>query len=58
MGLMAMLARFNSLIRSERGVTAIEYALIAAFVAIVIIAAVKVLGTNLSSVFSKIATTV
>jgi pilus assembly protein Flp/PilA len=46
------------LIQSEDGVTAIEYGLIAALVAIVIITAVTLLGTNLSSVFNKVATSV
>ncbi|CAJ0681220.1 hypothetical protein R82526_01126 [Ralstonia mannitolilytica] len=41
--------------RDEDGVTAIEYGLIAALIAVVIIASVKVVGTNLSSVFSYIA---
>jgi pilus assembly protein Flp/PilA len=45
-------------LQSDDGVTAIEYGLIAALVAIVIITAVTLLGTNLSSVFNKVATTV
>jgi pilus assembly protein Flp/PilA len=45
-------------LQSNDGVTAIEYGLIAALVAIVIITAVTLLGTNLSSVFNKVATTV
>jgi pilus assembly protein Flp/PilA len=42
-------------IASEEGVTAIEYGLIAALVAIVIIAGVTLLGTNLSASFANIA---
>ena len=42
----------------ERGVTAMEYGLIAALVALVIITAVTLLGTNLSGLFNKIATSV
>ena len=34
-------------IRDEQGVTAIEYGLIAALIAVVIIAAVKLIGTEL-----------
>ncbi|GLC91567.1 hypothetical protein Tamer19_09750 [Cupriavidus sp. TA19] len=40
--------------RDEDGVTAIEYGLIAALIAVVIIATVRVVGTNLSTVFSFI----
>jgi pilus assembly protein Flp/PilA len=39
----------------KRGVTAMEYGLIAALVAVVIIAAVTTIGQNLSSVFNNIA---
>lgn len=41
-------------IRDEQGVTAIEYGLIAALIAVVIIAAVKIVGTQLDTTFSKI----
>jgi pilus assembly protein Flp/PilA len=39
----------------EEGVTAIEYALIAALIAIVIIVAVTAIGKNLQSIFNLIA---
>lgn len=42
-------------IREEEGVTAIEYGLIAALIAILIIAAVTLAGTSLSEIFSYIA---
>jgi len=38
----------------KRGVTAMEYGLIAALVAVVIITAVTAIGTNLETVFNKI----
>jgi pilus assembly protein Flp/PilA len=41
----------------KKAVTALEYGLIASLVAVVIIVAVTALGTNLSSTFQKIATT-
>lgn len=41
--------------RDERGVTALEYGLIAALIAVVIITAVSTLGTNLKSTFNGIA---
>lgn len=42
-------------VRDEEGVTAIEYGLIAALIAVVIIASVKLVGQNLSGVFSYVA---
>ena len=45
----------SNLIRDESGVTAIEYALIAALIAIAAIAAFTLVGTNLSTTFSTIA---
>ncbi len=44
--------------KSESGVTAIEYGLIAALVAVAIITAVTLIGTNLNLVFNKVATAV
>lgn len=42
--------------RNEDGVTAIEYALIAALIAVVIIAGATLLGTNLNAIFAAIGT--
>jgi len=44
--------------KDEEGVTSIEYGLIAALIALVIIGAVALVGTNLSGTFSSIANTV
>ena len=44
--------------RRERGATAVEYGLMVALIAIVIIAAVTLLGQNISSVFNNAATTI
>lgn len=49
--LTTMLKQF---IRDEDGVTAIEYGLIAALIAVVIIGAVAIVGTQLNSTFTKI----
>lgn len=38
----------------QRGVTALEYALIAGLVAVVIVGAVTTLGTSVSNVFTKV----
>lgn len=43
---------------SEKGVTAIEYGILAALIALAIIGAVTLVGTNLSGTFSDIATKV
>jgi pilus assembly protein Flp/PilA len=42
-------------LRDESGATAIEYGLIAAGIAVVIIAAVQLVGTNLNTTFTKVA---
>ena len=42
--------------RDDEGATAIEYGLIASLIAIVIIIAVALVGTNLSATFNSIAT--
>ena len=46
---------FTTLIKDESGVTAIEYALIAALIAVAAIAAFTTVGTNLSGIFNKVA---
>jgi pilus assembly protein Flp/PilA len=45
-------------LREERGATAVEYALMVALIAAVIIIAVSLLGRNASSVFSSVATVI
>ena len=45
-------------IRDENGATAIEYGLIAAGIAVVIIAAVQAVGVNVSGTFSSVASAV
>lgn len=42
-------------LRDDRGATAVEYGLMVALIAIVIIAAVTILGTNLSTLFQNVA---
>ncbi|MFB3053758.1 MAG: Flp family type IVb pilin [Alphaproteobacteria bacterium] len=44
----------KSLIEQDEGVTAIEYGLIAALIAVVIIAAITVVGTELNATFTTI----
>ena len=54
---MSTLTSLKRFVREEEGVTAIEYGLIAALIAIVIIAAVTAVGQNLVTVFQNIADT-
>jgi len=45
----------TGLVKDSHGVTAIEYALIAALIAVAAIAAFSLVGTDLSNTFSNIA---
>ena len=44
--------------RDDRGATAVEYGLMVALIAAVIVTAVRLIGTNLTSVFNKVANAV
>lgn len=46
---------FADLIADESGVTAVEYGLIAALIAVAAISILGSVGTNLTAVFSKVA---
>jgi len=48
------MAKFLKLIRNEEGATAIEYGLIAALIAVACIAALQTVGSQLSSTFSHV----
>lgn len=52
--LQALVQYLNVRFKRDEGVTAIEYGLIAALIAVVIIVAVILVGTNLSSTFSYV----
>ena len=45
-------------LRDKRGATAIEYGLLAALIAVVIIGSVQIVGTNLNGLFTKVSTMV
>ena len=49
---------FSHLAADEDGATAIEYGLIAGLIAVVIVAAITTVGTNLSTLFGTIGTDV
>ena len=48
------LNNFRALVKDERGVTALEYGLIAGLVAVVIVTSVTTLGTKLTTTFTSI----
>ena len=47
---------FNRFVRDESGATAIEYGLIAALIAVMIIGALNTVQTDLTGIFNRIAT--
>ena len=49
---------FSRFVKNESGATAIEYGLIAALIAVVVIGAVTAVGTKLSSTFTTVSTSV
>jgi pilus assembly protein Flp/PilA len=51
-----MRAVFAKLIADEAGVTAVEYGLIAALIAVAAVAIMGTVGTNLGITFNKVAT--
>ncbi len=53
-----MLVTLTSMIRDDEGATMVEYGLLVALIAMVALAAVKVLGTNLSTLFNTVANTI
>ncbi len=52
---MLRLKKLRRLLRTESGVTAIEYGLISALIAVVIITAVTLVGTDLTRTFNTVA---
>ena len=50
----SFISGIKSFVRDEEGVTAIEYALIAALLAVAIITAVSTLGGKVSNTFTKV----
>ena len=48
--------KFMRFLKDDEGVTAIEYGLIAALIAVVIIASITLVGTSLGTIFGTIST--
>jgi len=53
-----MLKKLTAILGDERGVSALEYAVIAALVAVVVIGSVSLNGTDVSKLFSRVASTI
>ena len=53
-----MIKVFRNFVTDDGGATAIEYGLIAALIAVVIVGAVTAVGTNLSTTFTNISTSI
>ena len=56
--MLARLVKLQLALQSDRGATAVEYGLVVALIAIVVIGAVTLLGGNLSSLFGTAASKV
>jgi pilus assembly protein Flp/PilA len=56
--MLAFIAGVKDKLESEKGATATEYALLVGLIAIALVAAVTLFGTNLSLFFGRIAATV
>ncbi len=57
--MLRLITAFQSrLVREEKGATAVEYGLMVALIAVVIIVAVTAIGTNLNTQFTKVSTSV
>ena len=52
------MARLRKLWQDEAGASAVEYGLLVALIAVVIISAVTLLGTNLSTKFNSVASSI
>ena len=50
-----MLAAFTKLLKNQSGVTAIEYGLIAALIAVAAVTVMGTVGTNLTNTFTTVA---
>ena len=53
-----MTVTLSRFVRDESGATAIEYGLIAALIAVIIIGAVQAVGTQLSTTFTKVSSSI
>ena len=52
--MLSMLKKFRTFLKDDSGVTAIEYGLIAGLIAVVIIAVITTVGTDLTNLFNNV----
>jgi pilus assembly protein Flp/PilA len=52
------MAAIRNLLQDESGASAVEYGLLVALIAVVIIGAVSMLGTTISTMFTKVSTAI
>lgn len=52
--MLSMLKNIHTFLKDESGVTAIEYGLIAGLIAVVIIAVITTVGTDLTNLFNNV----
>jgi pilus assembly protein Flp/PilA len=52
------MGKIRKLFKDESGASAVEYGLLVALIAVVIIGSVQLLGNNLSGTFDNVATTI
>ena len=50
----AMIARLNRFLKSDKGATAVEYGLMVALIAVVVVSALTTVGTKMKSVFTSL----
>lgn len=53
-----MLTTLNTMLRDDNGATMVEYGLMVTLVAMVALAAVQLLGSNLSGIFNNVASSI
>lgn len=53
-----MVSLLKDLFNDRRGVTAVEYGLIAGFIVVVIVASVKAVGTSVSTMYGTVSTSI
>ena len=51
-------AIFSERVEGDKGATAVEYGLMVSLIAVVIIVAVRLIGTNLNTIFQTVATAI
>ncbi len=56
--MLKLIAKLQVRLNEDKGATAVEYGLMVALIAVVIITAVTTLGTNLNAKFTQVATAV